>query len=38
MIKIYKIERWDTVSEIPKKTRDLVSDLKIDLGMLYKKA
>jgi len=37
-IKIYRMEKGEIMSEVPKKAKDLVSDLKIDLGMLCKKA
>ena len=37
-IKMYRMEKGEIMSEIPKKAKDLVSDLKIDLGMLCKKA
>jgi transposase len=35
-IKMYRMERSEIMSEIPKKAKDLVSDLKIDLNMLCK--
>ncbi len=37
-IKMYSMERGEIMSEMPKKAKDLVSDLKIDLGILRKKA
>jgi transposase len=37
-IKMYRMEKSEILSEIPKKAKDLVSDLKIDLSMLCKKA
>ena len=37
-IKIYSMERSEIMSEVTKKTKDLVSDLKIDLDILRKKA
>ncbi len=37
-IKIYRMEKGEIMSEVPKKAKDLVSDLKIDLGILRKKA
>jgi hypothetical protein len=37
-IKIYRMERNEIMSEVPKKAKDLVSDLKIDLDILRKKA
>ena len=37
-IKMYKIWKSELMSEIPKKVKDLVNYLKIDLGMLYKEA
>ena len=37
-IKIYRIEKGETISEVPKKAKDLVLDLKIDLSMLCKKS
>ena len=36
-IKMYRMERGEIMSEIPKKAKSLVSDLKIDLGILRKK-
>ena len=36
-IKMYRMERGEIMSEMPKKAKDLVSDLKIDLGILRKK-
>ena len=36
-IRIYRMEKGEIMSEVPKKAKDLVSDLKIDLGMLCKK-
>ena len=37
-IRIYRTEKGEIMSEIPKKAKDLVSDLKIDLDILRKKA
>ncbi len=37
-IKMYRMERSEIMSEVPKKAKDLVSDLKIDLDILRKKA
>ena len=37
-IKIYSMERSEIMSEVTKKAKDLVSDLKIDLDILRKKA
>jgi transposase len=37
-IKMYRMEKSEILSEVPKKAKDLVSDLKIDLSMLCKKA
>ena len=37
-IKMYRMEKGEIMSEVPKKAKDLVSDLKIDLGILRKKA
>ena len=37
-IKMYRMEKGEIMSEMPKKAKDLVSDLKIDLGILRKKA
>ncbi len=37
-IKIYRFERQEIMSEITKKAKDLVTDLKIDLDMLCKKS
>ncbi len=37
-IKMYRTEKGEIMSEIPKKVKDLVNYLKIDLGMLYKEA
>ena len=37
-IKIYRMEKKEIMSEIPKKAKDLVSNLKVDLDMLCKKA
>ena len=37
-IKIYRMERNEIMSEVPKKAKDFVSDLKIDLDILRKKA
>ena len=37
-IKMYRMERGEIMSEVPKKAKGLVVDLKIDLGMLCKKA
>jgi hypothetical protein len=34
---MYRMERGEIMSEIPKKAKSLVSDLKIDLGILRKK-
>ena len=36
-IKMYRMEKGEILSEIPKKTRDLVSDMNIDLDLLRKK-
>ena len=36
-IKIYRMESADIMSEIPKKAKELVSDLNIDLDILHKK-
>ncbi len=35
-IKIYRMEKGEIISELPKKARDLVSDMKIDLDILRK--
>ena len=35
-IKIYRMESGDIMSEIPKKAKELVSDLNIDLDILRK--
>jgi hypothetical protein len=35
-IKIYRMEKGEIISELPKKARDLVSDMKIDLDILGK--
>ncbi len=35
-IKIYRMEKGEIISEIPKKARELVSDMKIDLDILRK--
>ena len=37
-IKMYRFDKQEIVSEIPKKAKDLVSDLKVDLDLLRKKA
>jgi transposase len=37
-IKMYRMEKSEILGEVPKKAKDLVSDLKIDLSMLCKKA
>ncbi len=37
-IKMYRMEKGEIMSEVPKKAKDLVSDLKIDLDILRKKA
>ena len=37
-IKMYRMDRGEIMSEMPKKAKDLMSDLKIDLGILRKKA
>ena len=37
-IKMYRMENGEIMSEVPKKAKDLVSDLKIDLDILRKKA
>ncbi len=37
-IKIYKMEKSEIMSEITKKAKDLVADLKIDLDILRKKS
>jgi len=37
-IKMYSMEKGEIMSEIPKKAKDLVSDMKIDLDILRKKA
>lgn len=37
-IKMYRMEKGKIMSEIPKKVKDLVSDLKMDLDILRKKA
>jgi transposase len=37
-IKMYQIEKSEIMSEIPKKAKDLVSYLKIDLSILRKNA
>ena len=37
-IKMYRMERGEIMSEIPKKAKDLVKDLRIDLDMLCKKS
>ena len=37
-IKMYKMWKSELMSEIPKKVKDLVNYLKIDLGMLCKEA
>ena len=37
-IKIYSMERSEIMSEVKKKVKDLMSDRKIDLGILRKKA
>jgi transposase, IS4 family len=37
-IKIYSMERSEIMSEVTKKVKDLMSDLKIDLDILRKKA
>jgi hypothetical protein len=34
---MYRMEKGEILSEIPKKTRDLVSDMNIDLDLLRKK-
>ena len=36
-IKMYRMERSEIMSEIPKKARELVEKLKLDLDMLCKK-
>ena len=36
-IKIYGMEKKEIISEIPKKAKDLVKDLRIDRDMLFKK-
>ena len=36
-IKMYRMEKGEILGEIPKKTRDLVSDMNIDLDLLRKK-
>ena len=33
-IKMYRMEKWEIMSEITKKSRELVEKLDIDLGML----
>jgi len=35
---MYRMERSEIMSEVPKKSRELVEKLGIDLDMLYKKA
>ncbi len=35
-IKIYRMENQEIMNEIPKKAKDLVSDMKIDLDVLRK--
>ena len=35
-IKIYRMEKGEIISELPKKARDLVSDMKIDFDTLRK--
>ena len=37
-IKMYSMGKGEIMSEITEKAKDLVSDLKIDIGMLFKKA
>ena len=37
-IKMYRMEKTEIMSEIPKKANDLIMDLKIDLDLLCKKA
>ena len=37
-IRMYRMEKGEIMSEVPKKAKDLVSDLKIDLDILRKKA
>ena len=37
-IKMYRMEKSEIMSEVTKKAKDLVSDLKIDLDILRKKA
>ncbi len=34
-IKMYRMEKGEIMSEVPKKGEDLVSDLKIDLDILH---
>ncbi len=36
-IKVYRMEKGEIISEIPKKANDLVANLKIDLDLLRKK-
>ena len=36
-IKVYKMDKGEIISEIPKKTLELITDLKIDLNLLRKK-
>ena len=37
-LKMYRMEKGEIMSDVPKIAKDLVSDLKIDLGILRKKA
>lgn len=36
-IKIYRMEKSEMMSEVPKKANEIISDIKIDLEMLGKK-
>jgi hypothetical protein len=37
-IKMYRMEKGEIMSEVPKNVKDLVNYLKIDLGVLCEKA